>query len=191
MATDCLFPQSLAQANQFDSTTWIALVIGAAATMYVMYRARRKARRDPLERHTTTASLSQQRAVERQMTNLLIELSEMARTVNATIETRTAKLEALLDAADQRIAELRALTGANTSPFPERTQPDIVATVTSSRTMSPSTTFTTSSTDDRHTRIYEMFDRGQSVHEIAAALDRPSGEIELILALRSREMVAK
>ena len=89
MATDCLAQFFLADAstpaNRFDSTTWIALVIGCAATMYVMYRARRPKKRDPLANHAASSSLAQQRAVERQMSNLLLELSEMARTVNAIV----------------------------------------------------------------------------------------------------------
>ena len=200
MATDCLIPHLLGQANRFDSTTWIALVIGCAATMYVMYRARRKAKRDPLDQHPINSSMAQQRAVERQMSNLLIELSEMARTVNATIETRTVKLEALIDAADQRIETLRALsdsTAANHAPATRRGEREIVATVTASRGLSPPTAMTTTATttsstgDDRHTQIYQLADHGRSVDEIAAALNRPSGEIELILALRSREVVTQ
>jgi DNA-binding NarL/FixJ family response regulator len=40
--------------------------------------------------------------------------------------------------------------------------------------------------DPRHARVYDLADEGHSPQEIARELERPSGEIELILALRSR-----
>ena len=167
-----------------DTSTWIALVVAVGATGYIYYRARRGTKKDPLENRTMSSSMAQQRAVERQMSNLLVELSEMARTVSASLDTRAAKLEALMDAADQRIEALRALNQANglTSSAPPRAAiphdappSDIVATTTVARN------------DDRHIEVYDLHDRGRSVPEIAAALGRPSGEIELILALRPRE----
>src|SRR3954471_23135782 len=114
MAMDCLIHHALlaqlpGAASRMDSGTWIALVIAVGATAYVYYRARRNTKKDPLENRTMSASMAQHRAVERQMSNLLVELSDMARTVSASLDTRAAKLEALLDAADQRIEILRAM----------------------------------------------------------------------------------
>jgi DNA-binding NarL/FixJ family response regulator len=40
--------------------------------------------------------------------------------------------------------------------------------------------------DPRHVEVYRLADQGQSPHQIAQRLNRPSGEIELILALRAR-----
>jgi hypothetical protein len=203
MATDCLIPTVLAQLAQasptthgIDSGTWIGLLIATVATGYIYVRAKRKAKRDPLETHASSASLSQQRAVERQMSNLLVELSEMARTVSATIDTRAAKLEVLIDDADKRIETLRAL-GATIPSNPQQSMqitpvvpvmrqiehaPEIVAAVAATRV---------TTADERHTRVYELADQGQTLHEIATTLGRPSGEIELILALRSRDVTAK
>ncbi|CAN5568138.1 hypothetical protein BH09PLA1_BH09PLA1_04550 [soil metagenome] len=174
-----------------DSETWIALVIACVATAYVLYRARRKTKKDPLENRTMSSSMAQHRAVERQMSNLLVELSEMARTVSAGLDTRSAKLEALLDAADQRIETLRALNhsesaGASslpassllTSPDAARFEPIHDA----STTVVPPPRV-----EQRHVEIYAMSDQGRSAHDIAAALGQPTGEIELILALRPRE----
>ena len=39
--------------------------------------------------------------------------------------------------------------------------------------------------DPRHAQVYDLADEGLSPPEIARQLGRPSGEIELILALRS------
>jgi hypothetical protein len=40
------------------------------------------------------------------------------------------------------------------------------------------------SIDPRHAEIYALADQGRSPRDIATHLGRPSGEIELILALR-------
>lgn len=182
MAMDCLIKfVSLAQlpgaSNRMDTGTWIALIVAAGATAYIYYRARRNTKKDPLENRTMSSSMAQQRAVERQMSNLLVELSEMARTVSASLDTRAAKLEALMDEADKRIEVLRSLNASPADlPLP-------AALPAASRAIEPPRDVT----DERHTEVYALSDRGRSVHEIAAALGRPSGEIELILALRPRE----
>jgi hypothetical protein len=167
------------------------LLIATCATAYIYYRSRRKAKRDPLEHHPISASLAQQRAVERQMSNLLIELSDMARTVSASLDTRTAKLEALLDDADQRIETLRAMNAPHSltalaPPSSQSSSFELARTTRSDDSPAPQST-----TDERHLRVYELHERGQSIQQIAEALTRPSGEIELILALRSREGIAK
>ncbi len=40
--------------------------------------------------------------------------------------------------------------------------------------------------DARHRQVYALADQGRSAAEIARQIDRPYGEIELILALRPR-----
>jgi hypothetical protein len=40
--------------------------------------------------------------------------------------------------------------------------------------------------DPRHAEVYRLADQGQTPQQIAQRLGRPSGEIELILALRAR-----
>ncbi|MGH7176321.1 MAG: hypothetical protein ACREJC_02970 [Tepidisphaeraceae bacterium] len=146
-----------------DYSTWVALGVGVFACGYLILRPKYK--RDPLERRPP--SLAQQRAVERQMSDLLVELSEMTRQVSAGLDTRAAKLAALIDDADARIAALR---GAG--------QVD----------MAPTATVQPTEIDARHGDVYKLADQGRTSAEIAAALGKPSGEIELILALRPRQM---
>jgi hypothetical protein len=40
--------------------------------------------------------------------------------------------------------------------------------------------------DPRYEQVYTLADQGSTAQEIARKLDRPSGEVELILALRTR-----
>src|SRR4030095_14295221 len=71
MATDCLhffaplIADTTASAPKLDTSTWVALVLGAVAVMYVMLRAKTRRERDPLERQAARSrGLAQQRDVE-------------------------------------------------------------------------------------------------------------------------------
>jgi heme exporter protein D len=151
-----------------NRTQWVIYGMAALAIVYLVVRPLLK-RKDPLE---SAASLSpaRQRSVEREMQNLLVELSEMARQITAQLDTRSAKLEALLQEADQKLAELRKLSSESAAP-PASSQAAAAAT--------PSPAL-----DPRHVEIYRLSDQGRSAQEIAQHLNRPRGEIELILHLR-------
>ncbi len=119
-------------------------------------------------------SLAGQRAVERDMSNLLVELSAMARQITAQIDTRSAKLELLIKEADEKIAQLREMTqGTRVSPY-------AMAAPIAPRSKAPEVPV-----EAAHSEIYSLADEGRSPREIAAQLGRQDGEIELILALRS------
>ncbi len=147
-------------------TKWAAIILGiltiAYATMRPWFR-----KKDPLDKPHRFGSLAQQRSVEREMQNVLVEMSEMARQITAQIDTRAARLEALIRQADQRIAALNALPPS---------QPE-----TKSPALEPADS---PAVDPRHAQVYALADQGRSSQEIAQELNRPSGEIELILALR-------
>ncbi len=155
---------------------WLFLGIAIAATAFVYIRARNRAKKDPLERAPAQSSLSQQRSVERQMQSLLVELSEMSRQISAGLDTRAAKLDALIREADEKIATLRALR--NVAPPPANG--DTLAAPPSQP--SPSAY----EPDPRHAEVYALADQGHSASDIAEKLSRPNGEIQLILALRPR-----
>ncbi len=188
-----------------DSTAWIIIAFGVVLFAYVLMRQKRK---EPLDRASAFpkagTSLAQQRSVERQMSNLLVELSEMSRTISATIDTRAAKLQVLIDDADRRIATLQALQAdANAQPIAARETSQPSAPTSETETLrkllldgdgSASTApldsipsiIAEQSSDPRHDEVYAMADEGRSIHDIATALSRPRGEIELILALRAK-----
>jgi DNA-binding NarL/FixJ family response regulator len=162
-----LFP--LAQSTS-DPRIWIALGFGTLVLVYLVMRSNRP-KRDPLDRPSAFTSLSQQRSVERQMQNLLVELNDMARQMSAQLDTRAAKLEQLIADADDRLARLQSATrGA-----PEEPAPTMRLTGTEDRA---------AEIDPRHADVYRLADAGRSPTEIAQQLNRPRGEIELILALR-------
>jgi hypothetical protein len=109
------------------------------------------------------------------MTELLVELEQMARQMTAQLDTRSRKLELLIKEADQKIAVLQGaaqLTAMMTDgSAPGEPAPELPILPLP---------------DSRHAEVYELADAGQSARQIAQQLGRPHGEIELILALRPR-----
>ena len=153
-----------------DKRVWIGLGLAVMAAMYLILRPMMRKKKDPLEK-MPFSNLHTQRTVEQQMSNLLVELSDMTRQLSAQLDTRAAKLELLIREADEKLASLKsASTAAVAVPAPafspaDRPRPE---------------------PDSRHSHIYSLADEGRSPGEIAASLDRPKGEIELILALRAK-----
>lgn len=144
---------------------WAIVCAAALTIVYAVMRPWRK-RKDPLAR--PPLSLSAQREVEKQMTELLVELEQMARQMSAQLDTRSAKLEVLIKEADQRIAALQAARSASGAPPP----------VPAPLALPP---------DPLHAEVYDLAGQGHSPRQIAQRLGRPYGEIELVLALRSHE----
>lgn len=158
------------------------LVIGAGVfiIMYVVIRPFMRRKKDPLDKPPFMRSLSQQRSVERQMETLLVELSEMSRQMSAQLDTRATRLELLLKDADEKIAILKELSAHPPRPF-EIDKPLRDEQVQEIAPKAPMLDL-----DPTHAEIYRLADEGRSVSHISSALNRPSGEVELILALRQR-----
>lgn len=166
----------LLQFPSLDSNTrWLLVIAGVLTIVYVVMRPLRGKKKDPLARNASRGNLAQERAVERDMSNLLVELSQMSRQITAQLDTRTMKLELLIKEADERIAALQKAT------HPASDSRDSMSRELSSPAQSRPTT---SLIDARYQEIYDLADQGKSAQEIASKLARPRGEIELILALR-------
>jgi hypothetical protein len=200
----------------FDSNeakAYIAIAVGVMGLAYLWLRPMlKKKRRDPLEK-APFSSLSQQRSVEREMQNLLVELSEMSRQVTAQLDTRAKKLDLLIQEADQKIAQLTRLSREGASDdraigspranvegdarsgelveSPAEPFGKLRMSLDSSHSEEGSAKVSTSNSeveetppDPRHAEIYALAAEGIAAPEIARQLGRPRGEIELILALR-------
>ena len=154
---------------------WLAYAAGGAAVLYLLFRMSQKKRKDPLADAPVRFPLSQQKTVEREMQNLLVELSNMSRQITAQLDTRSAKLELLIRDADEKIAELRALTGGD-----GRSLPNFGSAPRALVSPAPQ------DDDPRHAEVYRLADQGLNGPQIAQQLGRHSGEIELILALRGK-----
>jgi hypothetical protein len=166
----------------FDSAAarWAVICIAIITILYATMRPFFR-KKDPLSKPPGYASLARQRSVEQQMQHVLVEMSEMTRQIAAQLDTRAAKLEALIREADEKIAAL------NGHPTTSNHSPDPIISRQSRAPMSdPPLTNSADQPilDPGHALVYALADRGRSCKEIAQELNRPSGEIELILALR-------
>jgi len=172
----------------------LILGVGAFVILYIVVRPLMRRKKDPFEKPFRARSLSQQRNVERQMESLLVELSEMTRQMTAQLDTRAAKLEALLHEADEKIGRLQTLAqrGADEGVIAALRQtiephaPSAALAPASKAIDAPPAAPARDFVDPAHERVYALSDDGKTVSQIASALSRPSGEIELILALRAR-----
>jgi hypothetical protein len=176
------------------SPAWIVLV---SAVLFVMYLTFRPKRRDPLAAQPFRTSLAQQKSLERDMQNVIVELSEMTRQMSAQLETRAMKLEQLMRDADAKIAELhqaaetaRASVASNDGRAGEFTAiaSDVVSTAPqfAQRPAMRLVSDDVSHSEDRWAEVYRLGDEGLTLTEIARRLARPNGEVELILALRPK-----
>ena len=98
-----------------ETMQWVVYAIGALTIVFVVFRPSLR-KKDPLNPSTPKLGLAQQRSVEREMSNLLVELSDMARQISGQLDTRAAKLEALMQEADKKIAELKQLETTHHEP---------------------------------------------------------------------------
>lgn len=105
---------------------------------------------------------------------MMADAEELTRRLAAILDNKAARIEVLIEHADQRLAalaEAEAKTAAQPSPAQcdPPTPPEPPAPL---------------SLDPLHRRVYDLADKGISPVEIARQIDRPTGQIELILALR-------
>jgi hypothetical protein len=179
----------LLQVGNLDSTTkWLLVVAVALTIFYAVMRPMWK-KKDPLSYGGQRVGLASQRAVEHDMTNLLVQLSDMARQVTAQLDTRTAKLELLIKDADERLAALQEATrninsngNRNGNGNGNGHAHDDEAESPPSQPAPASPEFV----ESPHRNVYELADHKLTPQQIAQKLNRPQGEIELILALRER-----
>lgn len=154
----------------------VPILLAAVAAFFMMLSLRRK-QQQRRQRPARPAAPQPQPQVGselyRDLDELIVELQELSRRISAEIDTRFAKLEAVIRDADRRIAVLHRLNrGAGGASV-------------------ASTPGATAEVDGRHSVIYELADAGFSPVEIARELGRTPGEVELILNLRKAPETAR
>jgi hypothetical protein len=132
--------------------------------------------------------------LRRDLDQVMLELDQLSRHIHARIDTKFAKLEAVIRDADERIERLSRLTdtasgqgGGEDVRGGGKGQLDITLEQQDPGTPSSATPESAATSERRmdHEAIYRMGDAGMSAHEIAARTGKQTGEIELILSLRS------
>ena len=175
------FLPALLGAGAVSSSQIIMLVLAVgmlALLMISTYRRTRQRRRAPrTSARELYGKLQKESEVKRDMDQVMLELDQLARQIHGRIDTRFAKLEAVIRDADERIDELsRLLRAAEGIPGVDvtldREDPD---------QPSPSSD---QAADSRYGSVYRLADSGVPVTQIAQEVGKTTGEIELILALR-------
>jgi hypothetical protein len=152
-----------------QSSMWLIVALAVLTMGYTIMRGMKRPKKDPLGDVPSFAAAAQQRATEREMQNLLVELAEMSRQVSAQLDTRAKKLELLIDQADEKLRQLQQMVTSQPAIV------GVVGAIPASEAADPMTE-----------RIYTLADQGKTPRQISEALACPPGEVELILALRGK-----
>ncbi len=162
-----------------------AFLFGVVLLVFIMMRmSARKSRQSGStpQSHTRDhlAKLKEEHGVKGDMRELMVELQELSRDINAKIDTRFAKLEVSIRTADERIDILnRLLRTADGRPTI-----DTVVSEDGQAPLLPPEQPQVGRAEPPHARIYDLADGGRNSIQIARETGKTPGEIELILSLR-------
>ena len=167
-----------------QSPQWWPLLLGASAAvaaivLLVLVWLIARSTREPARGNTLTPA--QQRSIERDVAGLMEEFAAMARQVGRQLDERSQRLASLIEQADGRIERIERLENSDSAA---PSSAPIVRKPMALTRDEPAPA--RAQVDPRHAEIYALADNGLAIAEIARRLSRPSGEIELILALRPR-----
>lgn len=130
-------------------------------------------------------------ATRDRLERLMTDAEELTRRLAAILDNKAARIEVLIEHADQRLQALEAANNA-AAPLAQSNIPDAKQATTNlslteppPRTPIENPTATPSNAlDPLHRKVYDLADEGLNPVDIARQIDRPTGQVELILALR-------
>ena len=210
MGTTLIFHVILAEGAEaadrpFDPSMFLWVGIIVFLSYFLLMKTRRRIQRSQQFSHLgAKARVDQLRKsdsnqVQVQVEQLMAELADLSRQINGQIDTRLAKLNALLDEADRTIARLEQTmgqppAGPSTRPAPqsksrigsEPTPADNPQQKSKNLTAAKRVPGSQSEPDPQTQAILHMANQGRTAVSIAQHLGRPVGEIELILALKKK-----
>lgn len=179
----------LAQTSQWSDLP-VLLLMGLSIVFVLYLTFRKRYRGDALNGSSFRINLQQQKALERDMQSVVIELADMTRQMSAQLETRAAKLDLLIQEADAKIAKLNvALANVDTGKVSVSTSIDLPLSPSATLPIpmkSPGLRLVKDDTEDRWAQVYLLADQGLSTSQIATRLNRPEGEVDLILHIRPK-----
>ncbi len=167
------------------------LAVIVVATVLTLLSVRRKVREAQNTPRAYARDQSRRLKEEKQAIGgaqeVMLEMEQLARHIHGQVDTRFAKLEALLRDADRKIADLKRLSATGDA----RRGLDVTVDGPTDETAGESSeTSTAHVADVLHAAVHRLADAGLAPSEIAAEQDRTIGEVELILALRKTRMAA-
>jgi hypothetical protein len=185
---------------RFDSSQILILGLAILGLLVVMRVTRRRLgaaqtseRKSVRERYQELAS---PQAVVRDMEEVMAELDQLSRQIHGRLDTKLARLEAVIRDADERIDRLARLVrsadgGSTLDVTVADSEPgESVPSSRPAESILEERTAASRRLQPNRARILQMADRGMSPLQIAEATGRTTGEIELILSLRKAEEAA-
>lgn len=173
------------------STSQIVMLALAVAGLTILMLSTHRKMRDRRQQPRSTArqryaELERGTKAKRGIEEVMLELDQLSRQVHGRLDTKFAKLEAVIRDADRRIAQLsRLLRAASNGPACD-------ITLDREDPHEPPPDSNVEQEDRPHAAIYRLADAGLSVREIAEEVGKPAGEIDLVLALRkTKEQAGK
>jgi chromosome segregation ATPase len=177
---------SLSSWSQVSSTQAV-LLCGAVGVLILMAwsigrREKRAARMPQPSALEAQANDRRLQSSAREINELLLELDQAAQRLHARLDSRINKLESAIKEADQRVASLRQEQAVLEST------PRIDFRLAPVDPHADEINDAAERDDDRFSTIHRLADSGLSALQIAQEVDKPTGEIELILALRKAKL---
>jgi hypothetical protein len=167
-------PLAAAGAMTPSQITLLVIVVGFSIVMLIVTRRRIASRQHSPRAYVREqiSRIKEEQGVTRRIDDLMVELAEVSRQIHAQIDTRFAKLDSAIRAADQRIDALTRLV----DPLAE----DVAG------SDDERATATAGQTDRTRHFVYELADAGRDASQIAHQVGRTVGEVELMLAVRHK-----
>lgn len=175
-----VFPHLLAASGITSGQLALIGMIVAVTFLTLLSISRRRREGGPSPRayaRELTGRLREEKAIHSDIAEIMLRLQQVAREINAQLDAKFIRLEQCIADADRRIERV----GGSPRPAAPRAILDV--------------TVGEESTDERQApdpprkdlareRIHAMMDRGMPSPDIARAVERPLGEVELMAALR-------
>ncbi|MGE3182258.1 MAG: hypothetical protein AB7N71_11560 [Phycisphaerae bacterium] len=167
----------------------LLFVLGLLTLSMTWLRHRTRMRRRQISsRPAKNPQHDQSVSIAHSLHQIMVELEESARRINAQLDTKFVRLERVVEAADRRIAALeRSLSQAekcatNANAASSTPPPRNHRHGTTAAKPAPNS----EASDPRFHEIYRLADAGTAAREIANAVKMPIGEVEVVLNLRNQ-----
>jgi hypothetical protein len=180
MTADPTLPLAVTHLLAVSAGQIVLMALFGAVLTAVMILTRKRVRASidasPPSARERYAELNQNRQTLRDVEEVMLQLEQVAREVHGQLDTRFAKLEAVIRDADRRIATLERLAGETGAKHAvditlDEVRPDEDGPAPA-RASGP------------HAAVYRLADAGMDYVRIAEETGKTTGEVELILALR-------
>lgn len=168
----------------------LLMAAGAIIIVFILMGRLRRGHRasspDPRSNKEQIAEIRARAGDRSRIEAFKVDAQDFTRQMAALLDTKAERLEALIADADDRLARLERAAGDHRNGAPSRPQARPQDRPGHADANGPASRTPNGSADDPlHEQIYRLSDDGLDPVQIAKQTGQPTGQIELILALRS------